>query len=412
MKLAVLEKPLRRLEEAYARSSIRRFLDWWKAELLGALPQAWRDRLVAPPLLVVAEQHGEGLLLRRLRGEQQLAELQLDDPDAQAAEVQQFIANEQDPAQQVWLKLPAGRVLRRRITLPAAAEENLLQILSFEMDRQTPFKADQVYFDQRIARRDQRQGQLVVELAAVPRPLLDAGLGLAQRFKLQLHGIDGPHERQPGLLAGFNLLPESQRVQRADRQKRINWILAVALVALVFTAMSQHLQARRAAVQVLREEVEADERAAAQVRDLEAQVRDAIVGAGFLADRKCNTPQVVNVMLELTERLPDDTWLERLSFVSRQVQIQGQSAEANRLISVLQNARTVANPQVQGVIQPDPGTGKDRFTIQLDQRQGSGCVDAPEPPAAPPPAEAAAPASDVDVPAQGVSKAAAREGLQ
>lgn len=403
MKLAVLEKPLRRVEEAYARSSIRRFLQWWKSELLGCLPPAWRERLVALPLQVVAEQQASGLLLRRVRGSLVLAELPLSDPETEVSLVQRFIADEHEPAEQVWLKLPAGRVLRRRITLPAAAEENLLQILSFEMDRQTPFKADQVYFDHRIAKRDLRQGQLVVELAAVPRPLLDAELALAQRFKLQLDGVDGPHERSPGLLAGFNLLPGAQRVKRVDSQKRINWILVIAVFALLFSAMSQHLQARRAAVEALREEVEADEKSAAQVRVLEAQVRDAIVGAGFLTDKKCSMPQVINVMLELTERLPDDTWLERLSFVNRQVQIQGQSAEANRLIGMLQNAKTVANPQVQGVIQPDPGTGKDRFTIQLDQRVGAACA---EPQAAPAPTveEALPPSPDDDAQA-----AAARE---
>jgi general secretion pathway protein L len=377
MKFAVLDKPLRRVEEAYARSSIRRFLQWWKAELLGCLPTAWRERLIAPPLLVVAERQDSGLMLRRVRGDTVLAELPLSDPETQIHLVKRFVADEKEPAEQVWLKLPMGRVLRRRITLPAAAEENLLQILSFEMDRQTPFKADQVYFDQRIVKRDLRQSQIVVELAAVPRPTLDAELEVIQGFKLTLDGVDGPHERKPGVLAGFNLLPSAQRVTRVDRQKRINWILAAAAVALLFTAMSQHLDARRAAVDALRDEVDADEKAAAQVRALESKVRDAIVGAGFLTDKKCSTPQVINVMLELTERLPDDTWLERLSFVSRQVQIQGQSAEANRLIGLLQDAKTVANPQVQGVIQPDPGTGKDRFTIQLDQRAGSVCA-APE----------------------------------
>lgn len=375
MKFALLEKPLRRVEEAYARSSIGRFFQWWKSELLGCLPQAWRERLVAPALQVVIERHDEGLVLRRQRGESVLGELPLTDPDAQTGAAQRFIADETAPAEQVLFRLPSARVLRRRITLPAAAEENLLQILAFEMDRQTPFKADQVYFDQRIVKRDLRQAQIVVELAAVPRALLDGELEQVRRYKLNLDGVDAPHERKPGALAGFNLLPTGQRVQRVDRQKRINWILAAAMIALLFTAMSQHLQSRRAALEALREEVNADEAAAAEVRALEAKVRDAIVGAGFLTDKKCSMPQVINVMLELTERLPDDTWLERLSFVSKQVQIQGQSAEANRLIGLLQNARTVVNPQVQGVIQPDPGTGKDRFTIQLDQRAGSACAE-------------------------------------
>lgn len=372
--LAVLDKPLRRLQELYDRSAVRRFLSWWKAELLGCLPVRWRERLVAPPLEVRAQCVEGGLHLTRMRGEATLDVCDVTDPDTQIGLVQRFVQDEALPAEQVWLTLAASRVLRRRLVLPSAAEENLRQILAFEMDRQTPFKADQVYFDQRIVRRDLKQSQIVVEIAVVPRPLMDAEVEQVRRYRLALDGVDAMHPKHPGMRAGFNLLEARQRTQRVDAQRRINWILGCAMVALLYTAMSQHLQARRAALETLQEEVASEEQAAAEVRKLEAQVRDAITGSSFLTDRKCNSPQVIQVMLELTQRLPDDTWLERLSFISRQVQIQGQSAEANKLIGLLQNARTVANPQVQGVIQPDPGTQKDRFTIQLDQRTGAACA--------------------------------------
>ena len=35
-----------------------------------------------------------------------------------------------------------------------AAEENLTQVIAFELDRQTPFRADQVRYDFRIVKRD------------------------------------------------------------------------------------------------------------------------------------------------------------------------------------------------------------------------------------------------------------------
>lgn len=373
MNFVLLEKPLKRVEEAYARSFVPRFLSWWKNELLGCLPLAWRNRLSAAPLRVIAERDGDNLKLVRQRGQQRLQELVLSDPETELGLVARFLNHEEEPASQVWLKLPASRVLRRKLSLPLAAAENLPQILAFEMDRQTPFKADQVYFDHRIVRRDPTTGQLSVEIAVVPRNVLDAELALAQRYKLSFDGADCEAQKQPGELAGFNLLPSQLKVERSDRQQRINWILAAGAVALLFALMSQHLQARRAAVETLRAEVDEAQNEAAAVRQIEARLKDAISGANFLADRKCAAPQVINVLLELTERIPDDTWLERISFVSRQVQIQGQSAEANKLIGLLQKAKTVANPQVQGVIQPDPGTGKDRFTIQLDLREGAAC---------------------------------------
>lgn len=380
MKLSLLEKPLKRVEEIYTRSPVPRFLGWWKTELLGCLPARWRAHLVSPPLRVVAERTSTGgLRLVRQRGATVEATLELSDAETEVGLAARFLHNDEDPVSEIWLKLPAERVLRRRLSLPLAAEENLAQILAFEMDRQTPFKADQVYFDHRIIKRDQAAAQLGVEIAVVPRTLLDAELTLAQQFKLSFHGADVASPRHSGELAGFNLLPQAQRQLQVDRQRRINWILAAGAVALLFALMSQHLVARRAALEQLQEEVAADQSAAEQVRQIEARLKDAISGANFLADRKCATPQVINVLLELTERLPDDTWLERISFVGKQVQVQGQSAEANKLIGLLQKAATIANPQVQGVIQPDPGTGKDRFTIQLDLREGAHCKSAETP---------------------------------
>jgi hypothetical protein len=54
----------------------------------------------------------------------------------------------------ILLCLANTKVLRQIITLPLAAEENLQQTLRFEIDRYTPFRADQVYFDYRIKARD------------------------------------------------------------------------------------------------------------------------------------------------------------------------------------------------------------------------------------------------------------------
>ena len=47
----------------------------------------------------------------------------------------------------VVVSLPPREVLRRTITLPAAVEENLRQALTYDLDRHTPFKPEELYFD-------------------------------------------------------------------------------------------------------------------------------------------------------------------------------------------------------------------------------------------------------------------------
>ena len=50
-------------------------------------------------------------------------------------------------AGQVVLVLPDDQVLRRTVELPLAARENLREVVSFELDRYTPFAAEDVMFD-------------------------------------------------------------------------------------------------------------------------------------------------------------------------------------------------------------------------------------------------------------------------
>ena len=67
------------------------------------------------------------------------------------------------------LELPAERVLQRTVDLPLAAAENLREVLGFEMDRHTPFKAEDVAFDYHIVSTDRQTKRLLVDLTVAPR---------------------------------------------------------------------------------------------------------------------------------------------------------------------------------------------------------------------------------------------------
>ena len=50
--------------------------------------------------------------------------------------------------------------------LPAAVEEDLQQALAYDLDRHTPFKPDELYFDAAIVGRDAQRGEIRVDWAA------------------------------------------------------------------------------------------------------------------------------------------------------------------------------------------------------------------------------------------------------
>lgn len=362
-----LKQSLVRLRQRYADSGAHAFLSWWWQELMDCLPEHWRDFLRYESARLLILPRSEVLHIQRLRGEKLEGELELQSQDAEfeRSALDRLIGQGDERVGSIVVGLSSEQVMRRRLTLPEAAAANLPQVLAFEMDRQTPFKAEQVYFDSRTVRRDSEGRQLHLEIAVAPKPIVEAAIARVKPLDLAPDVVDGCDENGR---FGFNLLPAGERTRQSDRRLRINVILVLGVVALLAVVMWQSLVLREQAASNLLEDVELAKVEALQSAELEKQVRETINAANFLANKREERPASIEVIRELTQLIPDTTWLERISFVNDQVQLQGQSERADKLIGILGNARYLESPTFQGIIQPDGQTRKERFTIMAKLR--------------------------------------------
>lgn len=347
------------------------FLAWWGRSLAAWLPARWRAALGFGRDRLLLADLGDALQLR----------LESDD-GVRGAVIQDLgvlpaagdLGRAEDPLQPLlnpviadvprWLVLPATAGLRRRMTLPAAAAERLRDVVSFEIDRQTPFSADAVAFDARILGRRASDGQLDVELVAVPRASLQPRLDALGPLAGTLAGIDLADSA--GVPLRVNLLSPAQRRQRVDSWRGWNWALAaVALVALT-AGLWQVLANRRAAADAFEQAVEAragDARRAAMQRQ---RLEDAVAGQTFLDRARAGRPSAIEVIDELSRRLPDSTYLEKLAIENDKLLLIGLSNEASALPGRLEGSRLWKAPALTGAVQPDPRTRRDRFTLTAD----------------------------------------------
>jgi general secretion pathway protein L len=85
-------------------------------------------------------------------------------------------------------------------------------------------------------------------------------------------------------------------------------------------------------------------------------------------------------MKDLTLRLPDNTYLERLNVTEDgRVELQGLGLHAEGLISELQKSAVLADPSFQGVLQDDPRVKKERFNIVAQLKSKTdGCTESKE----------------------------------
>ena len=95
--------------------------------------------------------------------------------------------------------LPAGQVLRKEMRLPAAVEQDLRQALSYDLDRHTPFKPDELHFDAVVVGRDAKKGEIRVDWAAALRNVVTEARRRAESWGATVvavtpdsPGVDGP----------------------------------------------------------------------------------------------------------------------------------------------------------------------------------------------------------------------------
>lgn len=339
------------------------FLSWWGRSLAQLLPRKLRRTLELEPGRLLL-QPGDGTVRLQLQREQRVEPAGvLDTAALTLAPGRDPLATALDPRGRQLprcLLLPADSALVRTLRLPAAAAVRLREVAGFEVERQTPFTAEAVVFDARVIG-PAGEGQLEVALVVVPRTRLQPQLEALGPIAGTLAGVDVT--ASDGRPLGVNLLPPAQRHRLRNPWSTVNRVLAlVALLALVATA-AQVLDNRRGAADALEAELVA--RAEEGRREAEGLRRAQLLleGQGFLERTRAARPATTEVLAELTRRLPDDTYLEKLSIEGDQLTLIGLGRNPAALVGQLQGAAPWQSAALAGAVMPDPASGRDRFTL-------------------------------------------------
>lgn len=360
--MTALQQSFRQVAGQFA-PRVALFLRWWRDSLLAWLPMRWRWALGWAPARLLLQQRDDVLMLQREIGNERTDAGRLPWP----CEVTALDAALREPRlrqlPRTWL-LPSDGVLRRRLRLPARAADRLRDVLGFEIDRQTPFTADQVTWDARLL--GAREGdQVEAELVVLSRRQLDDWRAAMGTWADAMSGIDVLGD--DGRPLQVNLLPPEQRRRGGPSRLRGDLLLVAAGLVLLALAGNQILHNRQQAADALRADVEQRASQARGVATERARLQSLVDGAAFLETQRARHAGTLQVWNELTRLLPDGTYLEKLGIENDQLQLIGLSREANQLVPLLQASPLWRRVYQTGVLQAD-GTagGRDRFTLTAE----------------------------------------------
>lgn len=360
---------IERMKLAWSRSPLPGFLRWWGGELTGLLPVPMRAWLQRGPDVLRLTMDADVLLVKRARTGDVLAAIPAELPvEAQRAAFTSACAGIDPDDRRLVLVVAGTSVLQRRLLMPLAAATDPRKVVGYELDRQTPFKPDQLYYDVRVSPAPAPAGQVALDLYAAPRAELDPMLERLAAIGVHPDCVDV--QASNGALAGVDLLPVGRRPRRLDKRRRLNWILAAGCVLLVVLVLAQWLGNRRAALAKMQDEVDAMRAQATQSEQLRAQLTAAVAASQFLVKRKAENPPPLAVLDELTRRMPATSWLDAMTLDdSGGLDIKGEADKAAALVDKLGGSKVFGEPKLQGVIQPDPASGKERFELTARVKQ-------------------------------------------
>ena len=341
---------------------IREFLAWWFGQLADLLPQGLRrsafdaeDALLFTPIGPLAlGAEAVRVDLRRSGKETSLGHFGIGTSG---------LAELPHPAGRASvLRVGENEVLAKTVALPLAAERELEQALAFEMDRETPFKAEELYWSHRVIAVDRQNGRLSVRLSLVPKSTLDPLLtklaqGGIRPSRLEIS--DGPDQG-----ASLPLDGNGGRVPHASA--RLLWTAAVCCAALALAAVVTPFIRQEIALRSLEHEVAGGRAAAAEADNLHKEIDRLFGSAGFIDSEREKAGRPLSVLAAATRTLPDDTYLTEMELRQRKLTLSGRSAGAARLIGALAADREFLNPGFSAPVTRLEALRTELFTINAE----------------------------------------------
>lgn len=328
-----------------------RFLAWWRGELEGMLPAPLRRVLAARPPMLAVRIDPRDLVAATLHLADGTAQPLLGPGTPRAALA--GLRGRLPPGTRLAVGLPQALV--RHVSLPLAAASRLQEVLALDLDRQTPFRPEEVVFRGRIVARDRAARLLRAALCVAPRSALDQARKLADELGLSL-AYAGPDPAPPW---HDDLSPGATRGASGRDRALALGAAAMALAALLLPDLraATHLRAVEAELAAARREAAA----------LLARREAAAAATAPLDALRALGPPATTLLVGITAALPDDAVLRRLVLREGRLELLGSSAGTAELVQGLSAAGGFAQVEFRAPVVA-AADGRELFHLGLAPR--------------------------------------------
>ncbi len=354
--------------------NFKQFFRWWKRELVFLVPEKLKPFLNNEQGFIIIAPKGNQLVFtyRFLDINEHL--VTVDRADRSFTLQNLYSKDERLIKAKIILRLSSQDAIQKELSLPIAAKENLHQVVSYELDRYTPFKAEQVYFAVKILAGENEPGHLRVMMILTTRELLDGFYDDVRAMGISLLFVD--YQDSPNNLDGFdeayNLLPEKFRQKTANLPRVLNGALIAMTSILLILVIAMPVWFESQTVDALQLKAEKLEKDAKKVKAMQSSIDAVIDETSQLIKEKSASPDVINILNTLSLLIKDDTSLNYAQYSEGHLQIQGESPAASALLAVLEESELFSNARFASPVTQDRISNLERFQITVDVVKAGG----------------------------------------
>ncbi|MCF7999923.1 MAG: PilN domain-containing protein [Methylovulum sp.] len=266
------------------------------------------------------------------------------------------------------LLLNHHQVLRRNLSLPIAAQENLNQVIAYELDRYTPLNANQAYYSARLLGKNKENNQIYVELTCITKKKLnyffDEFMAWGMPIDIICYDYGLENIKSESQAQSYNLLSKDLHPTRGNTTEIFARILGSIFLLLCAVSIIFPFWSLSHRLSELERQTTDAQRKAGQVEQLKSDANLTLELASTVNNLKQQTPSTTLILKELTGILPDNTWLKSFDLSENKLRLEGLSKSSSALIGLLEASPYFEQTSFVSPVVQDSRAGMDMFTLE------------------------------------------------
>jgi general secretion pathway protein L len=264
--------------------------------------------------------------------------------------------------------LPPDLCLIKKLHFPKTATARSAEFAELQIDTETPFNREDVYFGSLIEAHPSDGGQQTMELAVAPRQVVDRVLSTLVEAGIVVDSVTTPPTGNAS--KRHSILPSQQR-HSISRSSGIAIGLAGFLVLQLCLLIFLPLYLRAELATTLEMHADALISKASRISDTFSKAANDHSAAARVIEEKRTQISLLSTLKELTSALPDDSYLDRIQYERDKIEITGFTPSTTTLIDRISKQRDFSSPTYVSPVTRDQQTGLERFDLSFRKSIGA-----------------------------------------